>query len=108
LEIPITFTIQLLVQDFLIYQLKKYTFHYQAGTFEQYWSDYLSSTANAIRSTIESKGSKVISAIKKDAQEIANKFTDNNNGLIQFHGTYCLLQLIHNGIIIYIIIYISS
>lgn len=64
--------------------IKKYTFHYQAGTFEQYWSDYLSSTANAIRSTIESKGSKVISAIKKDAQEIANKFTDNNNGLIQF------------------------
>lgn len=27
----------------------KNTFHYQAGTFEEYWSDYLSSTANAIR-----------------------------------------------------------
>src|ERR671921_1903053 len=64
--------------------IKKYTFHYQAGTFEEYWSDYLSSTANAIRSTVESKGSQIVSAIKKDAQEIANKFIDNNNGLIQF------------------------
>jgi ubiquinone/menaquinone biosynthesis C-methylase UbiE len=63
--------------------IKKYTFYYQAGTFEQYWSDYLSSTANAIRYTVESKGSQVISAIKKDAQEIANKFIDDN-GLIQF------------------------
>jgi hypothetical protein len=64
--------------------IKKYTFYYQAGTFEQYWSDYLSSTANAIRSIVESKGSQVISAIKKDAQELANKFIDNNNGLTQF------------------------
>ena len=64
--------------------IKKYTFYYQAGTFEQYWSDYLSSTANAIRYAVESKGSQVISAIKKDAQETANKFIDNNNGLIQF------------------------
>ena len=48
LEIRINFTIQLPVQDFLIYPLKN-TFHYQAGTFEEYWSDYLSSTAKANR-----------------------------------------------------------
>jgi hypothetical protein len=68
--------------------IKKYTFYYQAGTFEEYWSDYLSSTANAIRSTVESKGSQIVSAIKKDAQEIANQFIDNSNnnhnGIIQF------------------------
>ena len=65
--------------------IKKYTFHYQAGTFEEYWSDYLSSTANAIRSTVEAKGSQIVSAIKKDAQEIANQFIDdNNNGMIHF------------------------
>jgi ubiquinone/menaquinone biosynthesis C-methylase UbiE len=70
--------------------IKKYTFYYQAGTFEEYWSDYLSSTANAIRSTLEGKGSQIVSAIKKDAQEIANQFIDdgdnnnNNNGIIQF------------------------
>ena len=68
--------------------IKKYTFHYQAGTFEEYWSDYLSSTANAIRSTVESKGSQIVSAIKKDAQEIANQFIDdddnNNKGIIRF------------------------
>jgi hypothetical protein len=39
--------------------------------------------SNAIRYAVESKGSQVISAIKKDAQESANKFIDNN-GLIQF------------------------
>lgn len=68
--------------------IKKYTFYYQAGTFEEYWSDYLSSTANAIRSTVESKGSQIVSAIKKDAQEIANQFIDNSNNnhnsIIQF------------------------
>jgi hypothetical protein len=40
--------------------------------------------SNAIRYAVESKGSQVISAIKKDAQELANKFINNNNGLIQF------------------------
>ena len=98
LEIRITFTIQLPVQDFLIYPLKN-TFHYQAGTFEEYWSDYLSSTANAIRSTVESKGSQIVSAIKKDAQEIANQFIDNSNnnhnGIIQFPWDV-LLTTAHN------------
>jgi hypothetical protein len=40
--------------------------------------------SNAIQYAVESKGSQVISAIKKDAQELANKFINNNNGLIQF------------------------
>jgi hypothetical protein len=37
---------------------------------------------------VESKGSQIVSAIKKDAQEIANQFIDNSNnnhnGIIQF------------------------
>jgi hypothetical protein len=80
-----TFTITIARAGFSDISIKKYTFHYQAGTFEEYWSHYLSSTANAIRSTVESKGSQIVSAIKKDAQEIANQFIDDNNkGIIQF------------------------
>lgn len=63
--------------------IKKYTFHYQAGTFEEYWSDYMSSTANPIRHLIESKGTDIIFSIKRDSKEFADKYTDNK-GIINF------------------------
>ncbi len=64
-------------------QIRKYTFYYQADTFEEYWSDYLSSTANSILPLIESKGTEIISSIKRDSKKIADKYTDNN-GIINF------------------------
>ena len=63
--------------------VKKYTYFYKAGTFDEYWSDYMSSTANSIRSTIESKGTHVLSTIKEDSKINANKFTDKT-GLLNF------------------------
>lgn len=63
--------------------IKKYTFLYQAGTFDEYWSDYMSSTANSIRSIIESKGARVLSTIKEDSKVSADRFTDNN-GILTF------------------------
>ena len=63
--------------------VKKHTFYYQAGTFEQYWLDYMSSTANTIRPLIESKGTDIMFSIKKDSKETAAKHS-NGNGIINF------------------------
>ena len=63
--------------------IKKYTFLYQASTFDEYWSDYMSSTANSIRSIIESKGKNILSTIKEDSKVSADRFTDNN-GILTF------------------------
>ena len=63
--------------------IKKHTFCYQAGTFEDYWSDYMSSTANSIRPLIESKGDITISSIKKESKETADRYADHN-GIITF------------------------
>ncbi len=63
--------------------IKKYTFLYEAGTFDEYWSDYMTSTANSIRSIIESKGAHILSTIKEDSKVSANRFTDNT-GMLSF------------------------
>ena len=63
--------------------IKKYTFLYQAGAFDEYWSDYMSSTANSIRSIIESKGSHLLSTIKEDSKVSADRFTDID-GILTF------------------------
>lgn len=56
--------------------IKEFIFDYEAGTFEQYWSDYMSTTANSIRAMIESKGAGVVAAIKSEAEKKAQKFTE--------------------------------
>lgn len=61
--------------------IKKFTFYYSAGSFEQYWSDYLATTANAIRKRIESN-LEVLAAIRTEAEERARAFS--NGGLITF------------------------
>jgi ubiquinone/menaquinone biosynthesis C-methylase UbiE len=55
--------------------IREFTFDYQAGTFEEYWSDYMSTTANSIRSTIESKGPLIVATIKAEAERKAKHFT---------------------------------
>ena len=61
--------------------IRKYTFLYKAGTFDEYWSDYMLTTANSIRSIIESKGTHMLSTIKEDSKVGANRFTDNTGTL---------------------------
>ena len=63
--------------------IRKYTFLYEASTFDEYWSDYMTSTANSIRSIIESKGAHILSTIKEESKVSANRFTDNT-GMLSF------------------------
>jgi hypothetical protein len=49
-------------------------FEYNAGTFEQYWSDYLSTTASSIRKRIE-ENENYLSLIKKQAFERSLAFS---------------------------------
>lgn len=62
--------------------INEFTFEYHAGTFEEYWQDYMSTTAASIRSKIEEKGIQIISAIKSKAESKAQKFI--KDGQIHF------------------------
>ncbi len=62
--------------------VEKFVYSYDAGTFEQYWSDYMSTTAASIRSRIQAAGEKTVLAIKEQARESARQFADN--GVINF------------------------
>jgi hypothetical protein len=53
-----------------------YNFVYKPGTFEEYWEDYMHSTANSIRSKIESHGKEIMEKIKKDAKKNASKYEE--------------------------------
>ena len=53
-----------------------YNFVYKPGTFEEYWDDYMHSTANSIRSKIESHGKETMDKIKKDAKKNASKYEE--------------------------------
>lgn len=63
--------------------VRKHTFQYNAGTFEEYWTEYMTTTVNSIRSKIEAKGIGVMSTIKKEAKITASRFT-KNDGSIEF------------------------
>lgn len=53
-----------------------FNFVYKPGTFEEYWEDYMHSTANSIRSKIESHGREIMDKIKKDAKKNASKYEE--------------------------------
>jgi ubiquinone/menaquinone biosynthesis C-methylase UbiE len=58
--------------------IEEFVFEYEAGAFEEYWSDYMSTTANSIRVTIESKGVGVVSEIKAEVEKKAQKFIEGD------------------------------
>jgi hypothetical protein len=62
-----------------------YNFVYKPGTFEEYWEDYMYSTANSIRSKIESHGKEIMDKIKKDAKKNASKYEER--GKLKFPWT---------------------
>ncbi len=62
--------------------IKKFVFEYRAGSFVQYWSDYMATTAASIRSKIEAKGPQVVEAIRKEAEERSKRYA--GNGAIVF------------------------
>ena len=57
--------------------IKKFEFYYEVGTFEEYWQDYMNTTANSIRPKIESHGNETILAIKSEAKQNVSKFEAN-------------------------------
>lgn len=73
--------------------IKEFTFDYEAGTFEQYWSDYMSTTANSIRSTIMNKGPAILAEIKAEAELNARRFT--KDGMINFPWQVLVATAIH-------------
>jgi ubiquinone/menaquinone biosynthesis C-methylase UbiE len=59
--------------------IEKFVFEYEAGSFSQYWSDYMATTAASIRSKIEAKGMQVAEAIRREAEERSRKYADNGS-----------------------------
>lgn len=57
----------------------KYDFTYKPGTFEEYWTDYMRSTANSIRSKIEGYGDTVMEKIKNDARNNASRYEKDDS-----------------------------
>ncbi|HEX7031512.1 MAG TPA: methyltransferase domain-containing protein [Nitrososphaera sp.] len=64
--------------------IREFTFNYEAGTFEEYWSDYMSTTANSIRATIEGKGPSVVAQIKAEVEQKARRFVNDDDNKICF------------------------
>ncbi len=63
----------------------RHVFSYEAGTFDEYWEDYIHSTANAIRSRIESMGSNIVSSIRKESEQNSSRYI--KDGRIVFPWT---------------------
>ncbi len=57
----------------------RYDHAYEPGTFEEYWEDYMHSTANSIRSKIQSHGQETMNKIKQGAQKNALRYEKNGN-----------------------------
>jgi ubiquinone/menaquinone biosynthesis C-methylase UbiE len=63
--------------------VQRHVFDYETGTFDQYWSDYLATTANSIRPKIEAAGEGVVAAIRREAKQRAEQFIQKD-GTIKF------------------------
>ena len=65
-------------------------FSYEAGTFDEYWHDYIHSTANSIRPKIENAGKEIMASIKKESKENVSKYI--KDGKITFPWTVFLVS----------------
>jgi 2-polyprenyl-3-methyl-5-hydroxy-6-metoxy-1,4-benzoquinol methylase len=68
---------EIITSGFTNVQIKKFTFSYHPGNFEEYWSDYMSSTANSIWPKIKTRGMDIVNAIKNEAKKNTVPFTKN-------------------------------
>jgi len=57
----------------------RHEFLYEPGTFEEYWEDYMSSTANSIRAEMESHGKEIMEKIRQDAKKNASRYEKKGN-----------------------------
>lgn len=63
--------------------IEKFVFEYRAGSFSDYWLDYMSTTGASISSKIEAKGLKTVEQIRKQAERRSKKY-HADNGSISF------------------------
>lgn len=54
--------------------VKSYTYSYNAGTFDDYWKEYMRSTANIIRNKLEALDASILERIRLESKEKAEKF----------------------------------
>lgn len=54
--------------------IKSYTYTYNAGTFNDYWKEFMLSAANAIRNRLESMDASIIEKIRSESKEKAEKY----------------------------------
>jgi ubiquinone/menaquinone biosynthesis C-methylase UbiE len=59
-------------------KIEKYQFSYCAGTFEEYWHNYMTCTANSIKEIIK-KDNDILRLIKYESEKNALPFMENNN-----------------------------
>jgi len=59
--------------------IARHDFRYEPGTFEEYWDDYMHSTANSIRAKLEGYGSDIMNNIKKESQKLAARYELHGN-----------------------------
>ncbi|MGI0066790.1 MAG: methyltransferase domain-containing protein [Nitrosotalea sp.] len=76
---PKDLELELLGAGFENVTVTRHDYVYEPGTFEEYWADYMRSTANSIRSKIESYGQYTMDKIKHDAQKNALQYERNGN-----------------------------
>ncbi len=59
-------------------KIEKYQFSYSAGTFEEYWHNYMACTAYSIKEIIK-KDNDILGLIKYESEKNALPFMENNN-----------------------------
>lgn len=64
---------------FVNISIERLVFSYNAGTFDEYWKDYMHSTANAIRPKIESMGENIVAAIKSESEQNASSYLQDGS-----------------------------
>ena len=55
-------------------KISRHVFSYEPGTFEEYWRDYMRSTANSIRPKIDGAPSHVIRSIKSESEQNTSQY----------------------------------
>lgn len=68
---------ELCIAEFSDIKIKKFTFTYHTGNFEEYWTDYMNSTANSIWPKIKDSGIEIVNKIKNEAGKNTMQFIKN-------------------------------
>ena len=86
---------QILVESgYVSVSIQKFTYTYKPGTFEEYWDDYMHSTANSIWPRIEKSGKENMLKIKETSKKNVADYTENGN--ITFPWTVLIASAVND------------